>query len=76
MINPAGNCVQVIDPIHPAGIARLAARYDLVPPGAAPTDAQRASMRGMALAVADLVDRVMAGERPATLLNPQALGKS
>jgi D-3-phosphoglycerate dehydrogenase len=35
-----------------------------------------ASMRGMALAVADLVDQVMAGERPATLLNPQALGES
>ncbi len=32
-----------------------------------------ASMKGMAIAVADVIDRVAAGETPATLLNPEAL---
>lgn len=32
-----------------------------------------ASMKGMAFAVADVIDTVVAGERPATLLNPEAL---
>lgn len=32
-----------------------------------------ASMKGMALAVADVIDTVLAGNRPATLLNPEVL---
>lgn len=32
-----------------------------------------ASMKGMALACADVIDTVLAGERPATLLNPEVL---
>lgn len=32
-----------------------------------------ASMKGMAMACADVIDTVLAGERPATLLNPEVL---
>jgi len=34
------------------------------------------SMKGMALAACDVIDVVQSGDRPSTLLNPEAFGDS
>ena len=57
----ARGCVQVIDPIHPAGMGRLAARYDLIPPGAVPTDADRVRVQAAVVRTSPLTALWMGG---------------